>query len=53
MIILKKLKADKSGDASVLESTSVSINLSEGNIENIKITTAFDLIIAEKLLQMK
>jgi len=40
-------------DASVLESTSVSINLSEGNIENIKITTAFDLIIAEKLLQMK
>ena len=37
-------------DASVVESTGVVINLVEGNIENIKITTPFDVILAEALL---
>ena len=34
-------------DATVLETTGAKINLVEGNIENIKITTAADLIIAK------
>jgi 2-C-methyl-D-erythritol 4-phosphate cytidylyltransferase len=37
-------------DASVLEALGEKINLVEGNAENIKITTAKDLIIAEALL---
>jgi len=37
-------------DASVVESTGVAINLVDGNIENIKITTPFDIILAEALL---
>lgn len=37
-------------DASVVEKFGASINLTEGNIENIKITTPFDLKIAEVLL---
>jgi 2-C-methyl-D-erythritol 4-phosphate cytidylyltransferase len=37
-------------DASVLESKGESIYLTEGNIENIKITTIFDLKIAEAFL---
>jgi 2-C-methyl-D-erythritol 4-phosphate cytidylyltransferase len=38
-------------DASVVEHDGVKINLVEGNRENIKITTPFDLKIAEALLQ--
>jgi 2-C-methyl-D-erythritol 4-phosphate cytidylyltransferase len=38
-------------DASVLESMGVTINLVEGNRENIKITTPADLIIAEAFLK--
>jgi 2-C-methyl-D-erythritol 4-phosphate cytidylyltransferase len=37
-------------DASVLEFSGEKINLVEGNIENIKITTQFDLSIAKTLL---
>jgi len=37
-------------DASVLEKTGEKINLVEGNLENIKITTPFDIKIAEALL---
>lgn len=40
-------------DASVLESAGSTINLVEGNRENIKITTPADLIVAEVLLKMK
>jgi len=40
-------------DASVLESTGITINLVEGNRENIKITTPADLIIADLLLKLK
>lgn len=38
-------------DATVLEQTGEKINLVEGNIENIKITTSEDLIIAESFLK--
>ena len=38
-------------DASVVENLGVNINLVEGNRENIKITTSFDLILAEVLLK--
>ncbi|MCU0360542.1 MAG: 2-C-methyl-D-erythritol 4-phosphate cytidylyltransferase [Bacteroidia bacterium] len=38
-------------DATVLESTGESIHLVEGNPENIKITSPFDLIIAEALAE--
>lgn len=37
-------------DASVVEASGYKISLVEGNRENIKITTPFDLIMAEKLL---
>jgi len=37
-------------DASVVEASGYKITLVEGNIENIKITTPFDLIMAQKLL---
>lgn len=40
-------------DASVLEATGEKINLVEGNKENIKITTAQDLIVAEVLMKIK
>jgi len=40
---------DFTDDASVLESAGHHINLVEGNIENIKITTPFDLLMAETL----
>jgi 2-C-methyl-D-erythritol 4-phosphate cytidylyltransferase len=40
-------------DASVVESIGIAITLVEGNRENIKITSPFDLIIAEALLQQK
>jgi len=40
-------------DASVLESTGAKIHLVNGNRENIKITTDFDLIIAELFLNKK
>jgi 2-C-methyl-D-erythritol 4-phosphate cytidylyltransferase len=39
-------------DATVLEKLGIQINLVEGNRENIKITTPFDLSIAEILLNM-
>lgn len=38
-------------DASVVENLGVKINLVEGNRENIKITTTFDLLLAEILLK--
>ena len=38
-------------DASVLESKGIKINLVEGNIENIKITSPFDLMLARCLSQ--
>jgi 2-C-methyl-D-erythritol 4-phosphate cytidylyltransferase len=38
-------------DATVLESTGITINLVEGNRENIKITTPADLIIADAFLK--
>jgi len=38
-------------DASVLESSGYKINLVKGNIENIKITTPFDLIVAHALIK--
>ena len=38
-------------DASVLESIGEAIHLSSGNQENIKITTSFDLIIAEAIIK--
>ena len=37
-------------DASVIESLGVQVNMVEGNKENIKITTPFDLAVAEALL---
>ena len=37
-------------DASVVEALGVSVTLTEGNRENIKITTPFDLRVAEALL---
>jgi 2-C-methyl-D-erythritol 4-phosphate cytidylyltransferase len=39
-------------DASVVEAMGVTVHLVEGNRENIKITTEFDLIIAERLLEL-
>ena len=39
-------------DASVVESTGKTIRLVDGNIENIKITTPLDLIVAEKTLRI-
>lgn len=48
---LKEYKPTFTDDASVLESYGEKINLIEGNRENIKITTAQDLIIAEALMK--
>ncbi len=45
-----EFKTDFTDDASVTEAAGYSINLVEGNRENIKITTPFDLKIAEVLL---
>ncbi|HEY5507321.1 MAG TPA: 2-C-methyl-D-erythritol 4-phosphate cytidylyltransferase [Paludibacter sp.] len=39
-------------DASVVEAMGVTVQLVEGNRENIKITTEFDLIVAERLLEL-
>jgi 2-C-methyl-D-erythritol 4-phosphate cytidylyltransferase len=44
-------KPDFTDDASVMESCGHKINLVEGNIENIKITRPFDIIIAETLIK--
>ncbi len=44
-------KTDFTDDASVVEAAGNKINLVEGNRENIKITTPFDLKIAETLLK--
>ena len=38
-------------DASVVEAYGEKIHLVEGNVENIKLTTPFDLLIGEALLQ--
>jgi 2-C-methyl-D-erythritol 4-phosphate cytidylyltransferase len=40
-------------DASVVEATGTSINLTEGNYENVKITTKEDLLFAEAILANK
>ena len=37
-------------DASVAEAAGIGINLTEGNRENIKITTPVDLLLAEAIL---
>ncbi|MCE3280824.1 MAG: 2-C-methyl-D-erythritol 4-phosphate cytidylyltransferase [Bacteroidetes bacterium] len=50
---LKAYKPEFTDDATVLEAFGEKINLTEGNIENIKITTAFDLVIAEQLMKAK
>ncbi len=47
---LQEYDASFTDDATVLESIGDKINLVEGNIENIKITTKFDLAIANALL---
>lgn len=44
-------RQDFTDDASVVEAYGVPVSLTEGNRENIKITTPFDLKIAEALLQ--
>jgi len=48
---LKIYKPEFTDDASVFESFGERINLVEGNIENIKITTPQDLVIAEALMK--
>jgi len=48
---LKTFKPEFTDDATVLEAFGERIHLIEGNRENIKITTAQDLIIAEALLK--
>jgi 2-C-methyl-D-erythritol 4-phosphate cytidylyltransferase len=45
-------KTDFTDDAGVFEFSGHKINLVEGNRENIKITTAFDLIVAEAMLEL-
>jgi len=51
---IKKAYQDLEGkftdDASVMESSGAQINLVAGNVENIKITTPVDLVLAEQLL---
>ena len=39
-------------DASVVEAMGIAVQLVDGNRENIKITTEFDLIVAERLLEL-
>ncbi|MDQ3190039.1 MAG: 2-C-methyl-D-erythritol 4-phosphate cytidylyltransferase [Bacteroidota bacterium] len=46
-------KAAFTDDASVVESAGTPIELTTGNIENIKITTSFDIILAEALLKSR
>jgi len=48
-----KFSLEFTDDASVLEKEGFIINLVEGNQENIKITTPFDLILGEALLEEK
>ena len=40
-------------DASVVEAAGIDVELAEGNRENIKITTPFDLIVAEALCRSR
>ena len=47
----KAWQAHFTDDASVAESNGIEINLIEGERQNIKITTPFDLVLAETLLQ--
>lgn len=44
---------DFTDDASVVEAAGISVELAEGNRENIKITTPFDLIVAEALCRSR
>ena len=46
----QEYKPEFTDDASVLESFGEAINLAEGNVENIKITSPFDLEIAKTLI---
>ncbi len=46
---LQEYRSSFTDDASVVEAAGEKINLIEGNIENIKITTPYDLLIAEVL----
>ncbi len=48
-----EFKTDFTDDASVVEAAGYSINLVEGNRENIKITTPFDLSIAESIFKYR
>lgn len=50
---LQDYRSSFTDDASVLEALGETINLVEGNRENIKITTPNDLIVAEALMQKK
>jgi 2-C-methyl-D-erythritol 4-phosphate cytidylyltransferase len=50
---LKPYQVEFTDDATVLEAFGEKINLIEGNKENIKITTAHDLIIAEALFEIR
>ena len=42
-------REDFTDDASVVEAMGISVELAEGNRENIKITTPFDMVVAEAL----
>jgi 2-C-methyl-D-erythritol 4-phosphate cytidylyltransferase len=44
---------DFTDDASVVEAAGYEITLVEGNRENVKITTPFDLVVAEAFLKSK
>ena len=48
---LQTYRPEFTDDASVLEAMGEKINLIEGNLENIKITTSQDLLIAEALME--
>lgn len=46
-------REDFTDDASVVEAMGIRVELAEGNRENIKITTPFDMIVAEALCQLR
>lgn len=48
---LQNYQSSFTDDASVLEATGEKINLVEGNRENIKITTPYDLVVAEAMMR--
>jgi len=47
----QEYKAEFTDDATVLESNGTMIYLTQGNVENIKITTPRDLVLAEALME--